>query len=320
MKLEKIKTNSILVVISLLAISLFASCDKDDKDDNDDSSQPKCQISTLNIAWEEFCEGETESGNEIISFSYDSNDRLSKWEWDDGEYLLFTYNSNGKLAKIEEHWDNDVDYLHFSWDGNKVTRQWYWGDEPSSSKRVIEFNNNDEIVRVDGYYKYVDEWVHSSYSIYTWQNSNLVKIEEYYNDDWKKSAEVDRKGKNRKGTFTKQRLREYENVVELKQINTSNDFVLGYTKTFTHDNKHNPFSIHQALGLWELGHFLFHSKNNVVSWFEVENYEGEEYTSSETFQYEYNAQNYPSKLIIEEDEDEDCNWSQIIEFNYKNCD
>lgn len=317
MQLKKIKTNSILVVISLLVISLFASCDKDD---NGGSSDPKCLISTLNITWKEVCDGETDSDNGIISLTYDSNDRLSKWEWDDGEYLLFTYNSNGKLVKIEEHWDNDVDYLHFTWEGNKVTRQWYWGDEPSSSKRIIEFNSNDEIVRVDGYYKYDEEWVHTRYIIYNWQNGNLVKIEAYYRDDWKKSAEVERKGKNRKGTFTKERLREEEKVTELKLKSTSNDFVLKYTTTFTHDNKHNPFSMHQALGLLELGGDLFHSKNNVVSISEVENYEGEEYTWSETFQYEYNAQNYPSKLIIEEDEDEDCYWSEAIEFNYKNCD
>ena len=314
MKLKKIDKKSILVVISLLAISLFTSCDKDD--DNGESSDPKCLISTLNNIWEEVCDEETDSDSAIFSLSYDSNDRLSKWEYDDGEYLLFLYNSDGKLVKIEEHWDNQVGYLHFSWEGNKVTRQWYWDDEPTSSKSIIEFNSNDEIVRVDGYHKDDEKWVLKWYDIYTWQDRNLVKIENYYSNGWKKSAEVGRKGKYRKGMFFRERLRENENVTELKLKNSSNDFELRYTTTFTHDNKYNPFSLHKAIELLDLG-YLFHSKNNVV---EVENYKGEEYRWSETLQYEYNAQNYPSKLIIQEDEDEDCYGSETIEFNYKNCD
>jgi len=40
-------------------------------------------------------------------------------------------------------------------------------------------NGNNEIVRVDGYYKYDGEWVLEWYDIFTWQNGNLVQIEEY---------------------------------------------------------------------------------------------------------------------------------------------
>ncbi len=318
MKLKQKTTNFMLIVISLLAISLFASCDKDE---NGGTSDPICLISNLNIVWEEVCDGETWSDNEIIQFSYDSDDRLSKMEWDDGEYLLFFYNSSGKIVKIEERWDSDeVDYLHFTWDGNKVTRQWYWGDEPSSSKMIIEFNSNDEIVRVDSYYKYDEEWFHAYYGIFNWQNGNLVRIEAYWRDGWMKGAKFERREKFRKGILSKKNLPENNIGNEQKPKSTGNDFVLANTSTFTYDDKHNPFSLHQAIGLWELWSPLFLSKSNVVTWTEVETYNGEEHTWSETYQYEYNAQNHPSKLILEEGEENDCYWSQTIEFNYKNCD
>lgn len=317
MKLKKTKTNSILLVISLLTILLIASCDKDD---NGEPSDPKCLISSLNIAWYEVCDEETWSDNDTINLFYDSNDRLSKWEWFDGEYMLFIYNSNGKIETIEEHWGDEVYYLQFTWEGNKVTRHGYWGDEPSSSKIIIEFNNNDEIVRADSYYKYEDEWVLVRYNLYTWQNGNLVKIENYRRDDWKKSAEIECRVRTRKGIFSRKDLLDNKNVTKQKLKNTSNDFVLKYTSTFTHDNKHNPFSIHPALALWDFGNQLFHSKNNVTSWTEVETYNGEEHTWTETLTWEYNSYNYPKKLIFEEDEDDDCFGSETIEFNYNNCD
>jgi len=122
----------------------------------------------------------------------------------------------------------------------KVTRQSYVGDEPGSSKNRIELNSNNEIVRVDGYYKY--------------------------------------------------------------------------------DDKNNPFSMHKASGMWNSGSPLFQSKNNVVSWTEAETYTSGEDTWSATLQYEYNARDYPGKLIIEVDNDDECYSSETIEFNYKNCD
>lgn len=306
-----------LAVISLLAISLFASCGKDD---NSDPSDPKCLISGLTDTWEVVCDGFTESGSRQINFIYDSNDRLSKWEWDDGDYILFEYNSNGKLIKTEEHFEDEVYYQHFTWEGNKVTRQTYWGDEPNPSKIIIELNGNEEVVRVDGYYKYDEEWFLVWYDMYTWQNGNIVKVEEYYIDDGEKIAEIQSRKRSRKGMLSNPNLHEDENVAGQKLKSTGGDFVLENILTFTHDDKRNPFSLHQALGLWDLWSPLFQSKNNVVSWTQTEPLEGGEDTWFATIQYEYNVQDYPSILIIEAVVDNECQWVETITFNYKNCD
>lgn len=316
MKIKQNKTNAFLVVISLLAMSLFASCDKDE---NSDTSDTKCLISNLNDTWEVACNEDTDSSSRQISFTYDADDRLSKWEWDDGDYILFEYNSNGKLVQIEELWDGQVDYLHFTWEGHTVTRQRYVGDEPGPSKVIIEFNSNDEIVRVDGYYKYDQEWVLEWYDMYTWQNGNVVKVEAYYIADWEKSKVVERREKPRKGIINKNHLFADKTVAGQNIESAGGDFVPELITTYTYDDKHNPFSLHQALGLWDLWSPLFQSKNNVVLWIETGTSEDNEDTWTATLQYEYNAQDYPGKLIIEAGDDE-CNWVETIEINYKNCD
>lgn len=80
--------------------------------ETEDKSDPKCLISNMNDAWEVDCDGDKDSIIRQISFTYDSDDWLSKWGWDSGDYNLFEYNSNGKLIKIEELWEDEVNHLH----------------------------------------------------------------------------------------------------------------------------------------------------------------------------------------------------------------
>ncbi|MBN1767710.1 MAG: hypothetical protein JW842_04295 [Prolixibacteraceae bacterium] len=317
MKQKQNKINAMLAIILLAAISLFASCNKDENENNFD---PQCLISKMNDAWVEDCDGEKDSIIRQISFSYNADDLLSKWGWDSGDYNLFEY-SNGKLAKIEEHWNEEVNNLHFTWDGNKVTRQSYLGDEPGISKSIIELNSNNEIVRVDGYYKYSGEWVLDWYEIFTWQSGNIVKIEEYslVEEQSEKSAKIERRDVSGIGILSNIHLPKQENVRNSLLKSTCSNYELVLTTTYTHDDKNNPFHMQQALGLWNPWSPLFQSKNNVVSWTKVESNNVEEEIWSATMQIEYNTQNFPGKIIIIVDNDDECYSEETIEFSYENC-
>ncbi len=273
-----------------------------------------CLLSNLYMLWEDICEDKVWSGEDIINVYYDDNGRLSKWEWEHPEheeYWLFTYNSQGKIEVVEDYWDGKVGYYHFTWEDNKVTRQWSYDHEPSESKTTIEFSSNGEISRVEYYYFHNNEWILRRYITYSWLNGNLVKAEEYSDDSWKKSTSTERDKISIKPRHSIKNLREKEVPV----LKSTNNIVLKSTWLLTYDDKDNPFSIHQALVLLDPDFYLFLSKNNVIT---AKRISGDK-ERTEINQWEYNPQNYPGKLILEGG-DEDCYWTETIEFIYKNCD
>jgi hypothetical protein len=266
MNLKKFTTNS-LPAVMLIAVSLLASCD------NDDYSAYKineCLVSSITVYEEENL---SEYG---YSFSYDSNYRLSRFNNTDGGYFLFTYNSNGKISKIETHnVNNRVNYLQFTWEGNKVTSQWYWDNKPSNEKSVIEFNSNNEIFRVERYYKYSFGWNIYNYSIYSWENGNITKIESYSKDYFPDKEELVNKRNSIKVLFFRENHTDDLYFAESTNKYSSNDFVNDFTSTFEYDDMLNPFSVHHALGLLEMWFAFFHSKSNIVLWEVTNNLTGD---------------------------------------------
>jgi hypothetical protein len=313
MIMKYIKPGAVLAVMLLVLITLFTSCDK-----NDDG--PQCLLSTMNNEWVKDCDGDIESNSRQISFTYDSTNRLTKWAWSNGGYVLFEYNSSGKLVKAEELWEDELSYVYFTWDGNKVTRQMYWEEEPDISKSTIEFNSKGEVVRVEGFNNYEGDWILEWYETYTWKNGNLLKVELYSLelDFIQQRAGVERMNKPLNGMLRKSHRNDAKRVSASLYRSQGSDFVLTLTTTFTYDDKQNPLSIHPALSLWDVWSPLFKSKNNVVSWVELENHQGEDNTWSASLRYDYNNQEFPYKLTIEVEDE--CHWTEIIEYKYTNCD
>ncbi|MGE4434020.1 MAG: hypothetical protein AB7D40_08395 [Bacteroidales bacterium] len=248
--------------------------------EKEESSAPKHQIARIHDAWYSNCNGTIEADSSQLNLSYNVYDHLSVWAWDNEDYNLFTYNDNGKLEGVEEHWMGKVTRIQFSWEGNTVTRLSTTNDVPDSVKQVIECNSEQEIVRIDGYNRKDAAWIHAWYELYSWQNNNLTQIERF--------------------------------------SNTGNgSFELERTSTFTHENSFNPFRKHQALVLWDPTSPLCPSKNNVRTWTTVAGLSLQDTVWHATFDYTYNAYNYPTQLTIEMVNDT-CFSSETIDFTYLN--
>jgi hypothetical protein len=242
---------------------------------------------------------------------YDSNKKLQKLVVE-GDEIQFVYNKDGKLSKIVS---TDGEYMLITRQNNKVTLQWYYDDVASDSKIVLTVNSNNEITRIDEYEDWGngDGWEQYSYSVLTWKDGNVAKIEQYYNSAyWKKSSKVGNAAFSDKLKFNRKTLKLGNDAPIVKN---SDSFTLSSTRTFTYDKKNNPFSIHPALAYLSEGFPLFMSKNNILT--TTYKYENEQW--SDTNKWEYNKQNYPTKLIME-DEDGSCSLTEELLMEYVNCD
>lgn len=248
--------------------------------EKEESSAPKHQIARINDAWYSNCDGAIDENSRRISISYNVYENIAVWAWDSGDFNLFEYNGDGKLGVVEEHWMGKVTRIQFSWDGNTVTRLSTTNNVPDSVKQVIECNSEQEIIRIDGYNLEETAWIHTWYELYSWQNNNLIQIERF--------------------------------------SNTGDDsFELECTSTFTHENSFNPFRMHPALVLWDPTSPLCPSKNNVRTWTTVTGQAVEDTIWHATFDYTYNAYNYPTQLTIEMENDT-CFSTETIDFTYLN--
>lgn len=315
-----------LVLFALITVSV-TSCKKDKKTGSSGppggTTGKECILSMINLVYEEICNGDVYGGSEEIVITYDNDGRISKWDFGGDEFYQFIYGADGKLHKTEDHWEGDVDYILFTWNGNKVKRQYYWDYggvyEPSHYYEILELNSNNEIIRADGYMVYGEDDFHAWYDIYTWSNGNVVQIEEYYNQTWKQSLKNLKTEINRKSIFRGKKQNEKPEMPVITDSKNRN-FALAYKSTFTYDNKKNPFFNMTALKLTWFDDPLILSKNNLVSVTEIEYENGS--TNSYTFTVEltYNDDGYPKTLILDEGDDGDCYWTEYIELNYSNCD
>ncbi len=306
----------LLAVFFLLAIPLLPSCDKDE-----DPPEPICLISSLNTSFEVICNGDTIAGDQVIHITYDEQDRPIRWDEGEGYYALFVYDNDGRLERTKEFFGEYEDHLVFTWDGQWVTKQWYWdeGNTPSSYKNRIQFNEDQQIVRVEGYRREEGQYILSWYDLHIWENGNIVRVEDYGPDDPDKNA-TDRRSLFTTGGFNKpwERQRDDAPLPQAPVSSKSTDFVLQGTTNFTYDNKRNPFSLHPAWHLWGLWEMHYHSKNNILSWVWASQGDGEEWVMNQA--YEYNAQNYPTQVVKNMFDFDGCDFMERIEIHYVNCD
>lgn len=289
-KLMKVFT-AFLIILLVFNIS---SCKKD--------KEVQCKLT----AWK-WTETDGENLYEDIYYLfYDSKGRLEKFQFDEEDYALFKYGSNGKLEKIEEYYGEEMDYLLFTWDGNTVTRQWYWQDGdgfyPSSSKYVLEYNTKDQIIRMNRlYYNWdTEDYDLNEYADFTWSGGNITQVDYYGGIRLRKSQESI-------GSTRPSDLRKTERILE-EQIPTkgiSVDLEKYMTMSYTYDKRNNPFD--KAIGMWEPWAF-FISKNNVLTEHQLY-YPDEEW--EDTYTYTYNNNNYPETMTMV-----DGNWISTWEFSY----
>ncbi len=119
-----------IAIIGLLLTFTFG-CEKDDTKPD----ATLCLITSEARKWVNVREGGEEeiTGEATSNYTYDGNNSLIRidriWKYygeDDDEYYLFFYDSGGKIEKIEEYFGDEMEYIIFTWDGNKVTSQRYW--------------------------------------------------------------------------------------------------------------------------------------------------------------------------------------------------
>lgn len=306
-------------IIGLASILFFvfflSSCQKN----NEEASEEKCLISHWHWNYERVCDDNTYTDSGSDTFTYDDNGRLIIWQMDEEGDFVFSYDNDGRLSRITTGWGG---YLLLTREGNIVTAQLFEDGIPDNRKYVIELNSNNEIIRVDHYRNDNSEWGKVFYSLFTWQNGNVIRVEEYGLENGLKTQPTEPKG-----LIVNMRSRGRFNLSSEKNQDTdslkaaSANFVLKYLFTFTYDNGNNPFAIHEPLRFFvaiegELGFGLFMSKNNTVSMKVSYVVSGNEYEYSLAWQY--NNNNYPVHLTLEE-KGESCDYYNYIDFSYLNC-
>ncbi len=309
-------------ILTGFIVLAFVSCEKNDND-------TKCLIQSRTDYELVFVDdyGETDSLESFYSFSYDANGKLNWLDmdhslFDDLDYILFFYDNNGKLDKIEEHYDSYISKTLFTYEDYKVTgEKWLIYDNenpnPMDVKEVYKLNNLGEIVKINHYQKYNEEWRLLLYQDNVWQNGNLVKSETYYHSSKYKQDPENFSTKPFYPFTGKFILKEKENIIDPQSIN--NNFVKWLTHEITYDDKKNPFfEPHYALGYTYLMGPLSNNTNNELS-VTMFIHSSDIGPYRYTFSYEYNLFDYPtgSKVYLEKDNDSTLN--QISNIVY-DCD
>jgi hypothetical protein len=303
----------ILAVLATFCVVIF-SCDKN----KDDYVKPKCLITSIEMSYEEYYEGETYSGTDMITLSYDNDSKLIKFKWeDDNDELRFVYGTDGKLSKIE-YWENNIldEYGQFTWVDNTVELIWFEKEGGTfvedDWKTVYHMDDNNEITLVEDYDKEDGNWVKYWYLQNTWQNGNITKQEAYDTDYWYKNNGVKNEKLRRISVFKRNKK------VETKRSSLpdrgTKEFTKYRTTTFTYDTKNNPFSPHPGLNFLEGGEAMFLSKNNILS--ETRTYHDDNDVRTDNYTYQYNQENFPSSMTYGREYSADDWWTETWVFSY----
>lgn len=296
---------SILLPILVVTMVLSTTSCKKDKDE--------IVIPLIDYVLTEYNYGEVpvkRVSTDSTAFKYDANERLIQMvtEYDE---TTFTYDAAGRVIRIDMPSYQKVtssEYILLTWDGSTVTMQRYWGEEePSYSKKVITFNDNDEITLIEYLYNWVprkqveDNWVKEGYAELEWSNGNVTKFSEYWMDQYK-GGSILSKGTDKVFIGSDWLFLDEDPREPGKAEMTYN---LNLEALLTYDNKLNPFVIYPGLGLL-YGDEMFHmflGKNNVVKTELTEYWNENSYSWEANATYEYNNDNFPIMITIEESDD-----------------
>ena len=282
--------NMIVAIVAMMALTI-AGCTE--KEDTPQDQSPRCKITSLEETYTSGENGQTYTFHDSMTFQYDTNNRLIRFNEEDNDYQQFTYNSSGQLIKIE-YFDEGVleDYGDYTYSGNTVTLLYTYQDDEqgwvADDKEVYELNSSNQIVKIEYFNNDEGVWIKRGTIENTWQNGNVVVQSVYRSEQWKGEEKSFSKR-------LKQQRKHRTSATEIQNINfVKGDFIKVRTTTYTYDNKNNPFSSQVAF------HFLdedvmFNSKNNVITETDIRHQDNNE-TITYTYSYSYNEYDFPSSM------------------------
>lgn len=199
-------------------------------------------------------------------------------EYEDGvidDIITFEYNANKQLIK-KDYGDNFYETYSYDSDGKLIEYREYY-DNSLDILDSMEYNGNAQLIKIQGYNNTVKEgWFTLEYNAL----GNVIKKTEYGSDGALVLYFTYLYDINGNMISEKYYWAEYPSGVVSTDKYSEN--------TYTYDNKNN---IYKSLGLpfiWET------NINNFLNETYTEHY-GDNYTSTDTYTYIYNEDNYPTE-------------------------
>lgn len=222
------------------------------------------------------------TSNEFIeTFSYDGN-KLTSVDYGDGSRNVYTYNEDGYLVK-DEYFDGGL--------LNASVALEYNSDEKIASYTETFFEDSG---LDDRQYRHT----------YTHNNNGTITstVEVNYDNN---GFEFDR---------TETIVLNGKNIAEISDDE-------GYTITYTYDNKNGTYKNIHAIEILnilsenEFGAIIFGNTNNITSYVETDETLSDNY--NETFEYTYNAEDYPLTCIYTSKYGDTVEDIETIDFEYE---
>jgi len=278
----------LIVCFIVLTSSMYFGC----SDKNSDPSPSSVQIKKL-ISQEENDNGELTTFTSL--FKYNSDKKLVKIEDFEGtstepsEYIEFIYNVDGRITQYNSYEGNVMTYKAiYTYSSNQVTSigSYYDGDWVEDEKIVLDLNTDGLVEKVSYSYKDIDTWYDDAYYTYEWANNNLVKEEHFYNDGGNK---LQKSSKVNKILSHLKRERSSHNSFKASLSSQC------HTTTYQFNSKNNPFwNISFFSVMSPVDTYLPYSKNAIQS--TTRTWVGETGSEVTTFAYEFNNNDYPTKI------------------------
>jgi hypothetical protein len=269
------------LLLTTIFLTPFSAC-SDDDDDNDDSTISTdaldliggdyriAEIHEAQVYYGDSTDGdisyitynddnrviETVTGSETETFTYNSDDQLTGYEYTDEDYP-------------------DYDYSYdISWSGSTATVT-----DTSSVYYEYSFNSAMQLQKIEYYYSYGGVDYLYGYSDYTWSDNNLTNIA-YYSYDYDMVSTQENKA-----SLLNSAIKIDPDQLLLK---SSDEMSLSYETTYTYDGYTNPLRVFPLAPFTNPALF---SNNNITE--KTDTYDDEDYTDVYEYTYTYNSDEMP---------------------------
>lgn len=198
-------------------------------------------------------------------------------------YDRYTYDNDGRLIKKESAWDPSVLFSLPLYRTELMTSD----NSAITNQKVYKYDQDGKLLEIENYVKKEGDFVYSSMNSLEY-NGNLI---------------IRRNLHNKNGTITQFYTYEYDNIGNVERekyysylFTESSEPKIINENSYKFDNRKNPFIIFEALGIPG----LYTNTNNIIETNSIFP-RIDKYSTSVTT-YEYNQNNYPVKVISENDE------------------
>jgi len=294
----------VILILLLFPSFILFSCK-----DNNESFAPANALKRLTTTYD------SETSSTLVK--YDSQGRISKFEYFGEDlnsregYAKISYNTDGGVKDIVEY-DQDGEQIFkeiYNYSANQVTSISYVNEESwiEEGKYTIYYNLSGLPEKFEEFSMDYEGWYKTDSCTYNWEGDNLIQKKSYDINVYKKLNQNYSQKRSSKTKLFKSILNK---VIGLNYKGMNRKVSEPYAVTnFEYDNAINPFWSLSVISVWEPVSFIVYSKNNATSSTIVYS---DSYTSSITYTYEYNSNNYPTKVTFEEDEE----YGMEIKFEY----